>query len=250
MPRLEFIQVTPNVLCVRRPRYLSNSYIVHDDRGVVLVDAGMEPDGSDMLRGLEHVHRSRDEIAAILLTHWHNDHSSGAEAIRRETGATVYYHRDEHARFTKSSVRGVRQRIADMLPEHGPAAAIKALVGLSPPRAIESATFVDEGQLLAGRLRVICTPGHSPGHVSYLYEPEGVLFAGDALAVSGDRLWFMSRFLTQDRALALESMRACVAIEAAFICPGHRAPLVRRVAEHRRLLAERLASGKPWPLLS
>jgi glyoxylase-like metal-dependent hydrolase (beta-lactamase superfamily II) len=239
MPRIEFIPVTPHVLCVRRPRYLSNSYIVHDDRGVVLVDAGMEPDGSDMLRGLEHVHRSRDEIAAILLTHWHNDRSSGAEAIRRETGATVYCHRDEHPHLTKSCVRGARRTLADMLPEHGPAAAIKALVGLSPPHAIESATFVENGQLIAARFRVVCTPGHSLGHLSYVYEPDSVLFAGDALAVSGDRLWFMSRFLTEDRALALESMRTCVAIDAEFICPGHRAPLV-----------ERLATGKPWPLLS
>ncbi len=250
MARIEFIPVTPNVLCVRRPSYLSNSYLVHDQHGVVLVDAGMEPDGKDMLRGLEHVHRSPDEITAILLTHWHNDHSSGAEAIRRSTGATVYYHRDEHPHFTKSSVRGVRRVLADMLPEHGPAAAIKALVGLSPPHAIELATFVDHDQVISGRFRVVCTPGHSRGHVSFFYEPERVLFAGDALAVCGDRLWFMSRFLTDDRALALESMRTCIAIEAASICPGHRAPLVERVAEHRRVLAERLASGRSWPILS
>ncbi len=250
MPRIEFIAVTPSVLCVRRPRYLSNSYIVHDEHGVVLVDAGMEPDGSDMLQALDCVDRSPSDVTSILLTHWHNDHSSGAEAIRRSTGATVYYHRDEHAHFTKSSVGGIRRLLADMLPEHGPAAAIKALAGLSPPRAIESATFVDQGRMIDGRFRVVCTPGHSPGHVSFFYEPERVLFAGDALAVCGDRLWFMSRFLTDDRALALESMRTCVAIEAAYICPGHRAPLVHRVAESRRALAERLASRNSWPLFS
>ncbi len=52
MTRLALFDVTPQVLCVARPRLLSNSYIVHDREGVVLVDAGMEPDGADMLAGL------------------------------------------------------------------------------------------------------------------------------------------------------------------------------------------------------
>ena len=49
------------------------------------------------------------------------------------------------------------------------------------------ATPVDEvlvdGQLLdvAGGLRVLHTPGHSPGHISLLHEPTGVLITGDAI---------------------------------------------------------------------
>jgi glyoxylase-like metal-dependent hydrolase (beta-lactamase superfamily II) len=40
-----------------------------------------------------------------------------------------------------------------------------------------------EGELLpvAGGLRVLHTPGHSPGHCSFLHEPSGVLVTGDAL---------------------------------------------------------------------
>ena len=40
-----------------------------------------------------------------------------------------------------------------------------------------------DGQVLdvAGGLRVVHTPGHSPGHVSYLHEPSGVLVTGDAI---------------------------------------------------------------------
>ena len=33
----------------------------------------------------------------------------------------------------------------------------------------------------AGGLRVVHTPGHTPGHVSLLHEPSGVLITGDAL---------------------------------------------------------------------
>ena len=40
-----------------------------------------------------------------------------------------------------------------------------------------------DGQLLdvAGGLRVVATPGHTPGHVSLLHEPTRTLITGDAL---------------------------------------------------------------------
>jgi glyoxylase-like metal-dependent hydrolase (beta-lactamase superfamily II) len=250
MPRLELSAVTPRVLCVRRPRYLSNSYIVHDDAGVVLVDAGMEADGSDMLAGLREIGRDLRDVTAILLTHWHNDHSSGAEALRQATNATVYYHRNEHPNFSKTAVVGLRAKIADVIPETGVFAAVKAVLGESPPRAIERAHFVADGDIVESRFRVIETPGHSAGHVSFFYEPDRVLFAGDALAVCGGRLWFMSRFLTESIAAARESMRTCVDVEADAICPGHRGPLSAGMASHRATLRQYLQSGKPWPLVS
>ena len=36
-------------------------------------------------------------------------------------------------------------------------------------------------QALAGGLRVVHTPGHTPGHMCLLHQPTGVLFVGDAL---------------------------------------------------------------------
>jgi glyoxylase-like metal-dependent hydrolase (beta-lactamase superfamily II) len=45
-----------------------------------------------------------------------------------------------------------------------------------------------------GSLRVIPTPGHSPGHIAFLHEPTGALLVGDAvfnrtgLAVGADAL--------------------------------------------------------------
>ncbi len=41
-------------------------------------------------------------------------------------------------------------------------------------------TFMD-GTVLEGGIRVVHTPGHSPGHCSFLHEPSGVLITGDAI---------------------------------------------------------------------
>lgn len=250
MPALELSQVTPQVLCVRRPRYLSASYIVHDESGVVLVDAGMQADGSDMRRGLESLGLRVEDVRAILLTHWHNDHSSGAEALRAASGARVYHHALEAPNFRRAAVGPWRAWAAERVPEHGPFAALKALVGQSPPRALASAELVTGGELVEGRFEVLHAPGHTAGHLAFHYRRGRVLFAGDALAVCRGRLWFLSRFLTEDLARARDSMRRLLELDVQAVCPGHRGPLTERVAEQRASLRAELDAGRRWPWIA
>ncbi|MFD0787413.1 MBL fold metallo-hydrolase, partial [Micromonospora azadirachtae] len=49
--------------------------------------------------------------------------------------------------------------------------------------AVDVAAPLADGDVLpvGGGLRVVHTPGHSPGHVSLLHEPTRVLITGDAL---------------------------------------------------------------------
>ena len=55
-----------------------------------------------------------------------------------------------------------------------------------------------DGELLpvAGGLRVIHTPGHSPGHCSFLHEPTGCLVTGDALFNVRRVRWPVKAFCT------------------------------------------------------
>lgn len=250
MPRLELSRVSEAVLCVRRPRYLSASYIVREPQGCFVVDAGMESDASDMLAGLAALGATARDVRAIFLTHWHNDHCSGAEALRRASGARVYFHELEAAHFQGMAVGPIRRRVSAWLPDHGPLSAVKALVGQSPPECIGEASTFRGGELLEGGFRALHTPGHTPGHASYLHEPSRTLFAGDAIALCFGRLWFMSRFLTEDLVAARASMRAVATLESAAICPGHRGPLTTEVAAHRARILAYLDSGRRWPLVS
>jgi glyoxylase-like metal-dependent hydrolase (beta-lactamase superfamily II) len=250
MSSLELFHVTPRILCVRRPRYMSCSYIVSDEQGTVLVDAGMKPDGSDMLAGLAHLGIPPEDVDAILLTHWHNDHSSGAEAVRAISGARVYYHRFEHANFTRIAVGRLRNSLSALVPELGPLALLKTLIGQSPSRVVATATMVMGGETIEERFRAMHMPGHTAGHTAYLYAPDRALFAGDAIAVCNGRLTFMSRFLTEDRAAAFASMRTLAEEPAEILCPGHRRPLVDSVEPQREAMLRRLRAGEPWPMFS
>jgi glyoxylase-like metal-dependent hydrolase (beta-lactamase superfamily II) len=242
--------VTDSIVCVRRPSYLTCSYLVRVPSGVIVVDAGMASDGADVRRGLEAFGLEVDSVRGILLTHWHNDHAAGAEAIRAASQAPVFYHRGDEAALTGSVTVGrLRRWLSAQIPELGVLVLLKGLLGEAVPRPIAVAQTVGDGELLFQDFEVVSTPGHTPGHVSYFYRPERVLFAGDALAVVGGRLRFMSRSVTPDKALARASVARCLSVEPAIVCPGHREPLLDGVEDACARLRARLAADAPWPLL-
>src|SRR5262245_23777593 len=104
---LQVFSVTDDVWCVRRPSYLTCSYLVRTPRGIVLVDAGMDSEGEDIALGLSRAFGARpNDVRAILLTHWHNDHAAGARAIQLASGAKVYCHERERPQLTRATATG------------------------------------------------------------------------------------------------------------------------------------------------
>src|SRR3954470_11789022 len=74
-------QVCDRVYCVMRKSYFTCSYLVTMPDGLVAVDAGMRSHGNDILAAIRHLGRSPAEVKAVVLTHWHNDHSAGAHEL-------------------------------------------------------------------------------------------------------------------------------------------------------------------------
>lgn len=246
----DLIQVTDRIWCVRHRSYFACSYIVKASKGLILIDAGMSSDGKSMLDAIYSIGFEPGAIKAILLTHWHNDHAAGASAISHLSGAKVFYHEMDAPYFSRATARtGALGAIGDWLPELGPLVLFKGLLGNALPRPVSAEEFVKDDQIIFDDFEVIETPGHTMGHVCYYFRPGKVLFAGDALAVIGDQLRFMSRPVTPDIKSARASMRKCLDREIEVLCPGHRQPLTKRVSEKRKRFVTVLDGTKRWPLL-
>jgi glyoxylase-like metal-dependent hydrolase (beta-lactamase superfamily II) len=145
---------------------LINSFaLVDDDGSVTLVDAGLRRGSRKIRAGLAALGAQPAAVRRIVVTHAHRDHAGGLRRLVSDTGADVVSHEREapYLRDGRSSRFGGGRR-------------------QSFHKVTVAEQFLD-GTLLpvAGGLRVIHTPGHTPGHVSLLHEPTGVLITGDAL---------------------------------------------------------------------
>jgi hydroxyacylglutathione hydrolase len=86
-----------------------------------------------------------------------------------------------------------------------------------------------EGDEVAG-FKVLDTPGHSPGHVSYWRESDRVLVCGDVMwgynpFRMGGPIREPFKLFSPDPALNRQSARRLAELEPALICFGHGAPL-------------------------
>lgn len=237
-------RVAEGIYCVLRKSYFSCSYIVVRENDVVLVDAGMKSDASDMLCALSEL-SLRLPVRAVLLTHWHNDHSAGARRLQ-QTGSRIYAARAEFPFLTGSSSQGLAGYLADRIPEWGPLVLAKGLLGNRVMAPFQPDSAIEDGQKIERDFEVVLTPGHTAGHAAFFHLPSKTLFCGDAVAVVRGRIRFMARPVTPDPRAARESMERIAALPFETLCPGHRGPLLAVTESQRSALRERIASGR-WP---
>lgn len=156
------------------PADLVNSYLLADgDGSLTLVDAGLSNAPGRVLAALEQLGRRPGDVQRILMTHAHLDHAKGLAGVQRATGGRVLAH-DVEAPFLRDGTVPPAQsglaRLFNRLPGSGFA-------------AVPVADTFGDGEVLphAGGITVVHTPGHSPGHCSFLLGAHGVLITGDAV---------------------------------------------------------------------
>jgi glyoxylase-like metal-dependent hydrolase (beta-lactamase superfamily II) len=154
-----------------------NSFAFADDDGqVTLVDTGLRRAPARIVAGLAAIGRHPSDVTRILLTHAHADHAGGAAGLSARTGGQVAVHADDVPFARRGSGPG-----ADTSRTGGRLATrLQALMTFPP---VEVAEELRDGQILpvAGGLRMVHTPGHTPGHVSLLHPASGVLVTGDCI---------------------------------------------------------------------
>jgi hydroxyacylglutathione hydrolase len=179
------MQLSPNVFALRIPftvhvgpvaleRFVY-AYVIVADR-VWLVDTGVAGSAPKLLAMVTEAGRTEGDIAEILLTHSHVDHIGSAQALVERTGARVHAHPAER-RWIEDIDDQAKER-----PVPGFHQLCNSSVAVDCPLADQQVFELSP----ALHLRVIATPGHSPGGVSFLLEEQGILFSGDAIPIQSD----------------------------------------------------------------
>ncbi|MFD5650356.1 MBL fold metallo-hydrolase [Streptomyces sp. NPDC127039] len=209
----------------------TNWVVLTDGDAVTLVDTGYPGDRRALLDSLTAVGSSPEAVAAVLITHAHNDHLGSAEYLRAAHGTPVLLHEAEvpHARrdFLQQVSVGTVLRNAwrpGVLPwmRH-----VLRTGGTEQHPVTAPAAFPADGALdLPGRPVPVHTPGHTDGHCVYHLPDAGVVISGDAL-VSGHAIsriegpQLLPDLFHHDRAGAVASLDVIAGLAGDVLLPGH-----------------------------
>ncbi|HEU4464954.1 MAG TPA: MBL fold metallo-hydrolase [Agromyces sp.] len=223
-------------------------YLLIDDRGVTLVDAGLAGQYRELLDELDAAGRTIDDVRAVILTHGDTDHIGFAERLRREHGIPVYVHEADAARArgeakpTASFGRGIRPwplvRFFSYALSRG---------GAKTEYLTDVRTIADGDRLdLPGSPMIVGMPGHSPGSVAVHSPDLDAVCVGDALTtrdvLTGRRGPRPAPF-TDEPEVAIDSLDRLAALDATWVLPGHGTPWNGGSAEAVRLVRAAAAAS-------
>jgi glyoxylase-like metal-dependent hydrolase (beta-lactamase superfamily II) len=196
--------------------FLNLTLVLDEDNGNTLVDAGLPGQAEAIDAALAEAGIGLRDLRRIIFTHQDLDHIGSGAALVRQSGARVIAHPAD-APYIDGSLRPLK--VTPEMLERRPQMR-EVLDRLEPVRVDE---HLEDGERLdlAGGIRVIFTPGHTPGHLSLYLERPKVLVAGDALTAEEGRLNGPNPPLTLDVDEAAQSVRRLAELDVETIVCYH-----------------------------
>ncbi|HEX4250400.1 MAG TPA: MBL fold metallo-hydrolase [Pseudonocardia sp.] len=181
MPRETPTELAPGVLRIPTGPG-NNAFLVDGDDGLILVDVGWLGAPARIEAAVTEFGRAITDIRRVVITHAHPDHVRGAAELRARSGAQVLIHRADAewlrtGRVPPEGRSGRLGRLVDRVP-------LLHWRPLEPDGALADGDYVGD----SSGLRVIHTPGHTPGHIALLHEPTETVLVGDAIFSRGGTL--------------------------------------------------------------
>jgi glyoxylase-like metal-dependent hydrolase (beta-lactamase superfamily II) len=190
-----------------------NCYLVHEEDGLTLVDSTMASPAADVARVAAELGL---ELRRVALTHAHGDHVGGVGGVRGGfPGVAVSIgERDARLLAGDTSIQAGEPPV--------PAKGWFIKVPWEPDQLLKPGDRV-------GSLEVVASPGHTPGHISFLDVRDRTLIAGDAfqtrggIAVSGvvRPLFPFPALATWHKPTALGSAQALRKLQPSRLAAGH-----------------------------
>jgi glyoxylase-like metal-dependent hydrolase (beta-lactamase superfamily II) len=209
---MSLTRVGENIIQINRWRFV-NAYLVREDDGFTLLDTTVGGGADELISAARN---AGGEIRRIALTHGHGDHVGSLDALKQRLGDSAQVLMPElDARIHAG------EKVVDGKPP-----------GMWPKLKTVPDVRLTGGERI-GSLEVISTPGHTPGHVSFLDTRDRTVIAGDVFTSAGGLAvsnHFHLRFpfaamATWDKAKDLESAQKLRALDPAVLVVGHGGPV-------------------------
>ncbi len=209
------MEIIPNIYQIEDS--FVNAYLIVSNDDLVLIDTGFSTNAKHIHAKIEELGFTAADLKLILITHTDKDHVGGLSNLLKASNAKLHASRFEGEAIQKGEPSRplIGKGLMNLVYK------LSAPLSKFPPAKIDE--FLSSGQVLdiAGGVRVIATPGHTPEHIAFFLEAQGVLFAGDALRAPDGELHISSGANTWDEAQAIESAKILADLKPKIVCCGH-----------------------------
>jgi len=226
------VEIIPNVyqLTIRGV----NITVIAEEE-LTLIDTGFRGSSPRVINFIHSLGRSVREISLILITHHHPDHIGSLVEFRKfAPQAEVAIH---EADLSLDSQLLLPKVIRTVL--HFPL--FSALEPLLNPKLGEVTLKLKGGEVLRplGTLKVIHTPGHTPGSISLFSPQRKLLIVGDTINSRYRNLRLPPKSVSSSLSQAINSIAALAQLDFEILCCGHGKPLTQDAkAKVQKLIKE------------
>lgn len=187
---------------------MANTYVIRHDGKIVLIDTGMK---SSAKKIIDFFDKHEEKPDAILITHYHPDHIGGLARLVEKYDPEVYVHSKEvEVLRGNQKITPAKSFLSKM---------VSTVTSVEPVEKVESLE-----KMPFTWIKVVETQGHTPGSTSFLYEPDSLLFVGDAVNVKGKDALINKKF-SLDLGESEKSREKILSMKGKTILPGHGEPL-------------------------
>jgi glyoxylase-like metal-dependent hydrolase (beta-lactamase superfamily II) len=211
-------------------------YVLVNKGWLTLVDTGAADDAPRIQAELRDAGLAIDQVRQIVLTHCHGDHTGSASKWSGRLRASVMAHQADEPYIKELRMLPFRQRVQRWMYAY-------LQPRLTRPCKVD-AMLLDGQDIAALRgLRVIHTPGHTPGSICLYEEERRILFSGDLLITRGFPPWRQVArppypWVSVNMTEVWQSVRKVAALEVDVMCAGHGRPILKNAGGMiRRLIS-------------
>jgi glyoxylase-like metal-dependent hydrolase (beta-lactamase superfamily II) len=228
------VEVIPGVHLIAG---LSQVFLCEEADRLTLIDTGLTTTEGQILAAIASIGRKPEDLAQIVVTHGHPDHTGSLDPLVARTDARVLAHaldapivRGERdwapPVFDSEKEREVFERVSGRVPPAPPARVDRELAG------------GDEIDLMGGA-RIVHVPGHTAGSIAVYVPMRKLLFSGDTVERDLEDNVIVGVF-NVDSAQTRASARKLAELDFEVACFGHGRPLDREASLAFRRLVEKL----------
>ncbi len=181
----------------------ARSYVYYSDK-TILFDTGTPGSGKKIIN---YFNERNERPDIVLITHYHYDHIGGLSKIKELYNPEIYADENEIPVIT-----GINKM---KMPKTIPGRLVSALANFRPVSDIKKTD-----DLNIDNIKILKTPGHTPGSTSYIIENEKIIVSGDAIFFKNN-IYKINRSFTLDVKMAINSMNIISQYHGYKVMPGH-----------------------------